>query len=576
MDLKSHWTEMYFHTDSLALIEELSLGHALEGGHEGSKIALLIQARDYPTLCRYELSLDCEWRVDHLISCRQALAFYSKNASLDIGVNRRQVALDSFVASELACEMSNRLFYGHLSGSVSFLPGDCRILYAVRRKIESVLGRAPRLSELRLKFGPGATTDVKKVDACPSNKMAAGLACSESLLHSGLLPELLREVPHWYSSLFGVVSDEVGPVRCTVGNLSFVPKNAKTDRAIVTEPVLNSFLQLGIGEWIARRLKRHGVDIRDQGRNAGLAREGSLTNELATLDLSSASDCVSKGLVKFLLPPAWYYLLASARTPTVKVGKQLIQLNKFSSMGNGFTFPLETLIFWAISFVLCGSSNTNAYGDDIICPSSCADEVCRVLRLCGFAINTGKSFITGPFRESCGHDYYRGIETRPWYARDGLSAETLFGLHNFYVRNFQPDRAAAVRRCIHPSLHLYGPDNYGDGHLIGEHPRTLKDKLRAKGYGGYTFDTFTHKPRFRNARYAGDYVSPLYSVYAKECLDPYSSSERIRAWIQMDTATAVKDFLRPVRGERFSRENFPLWPLPGSSGVKRVSIYTFG
>ena len=89
-------------------------------------------------------------------------------------------------------------------------------------------------------------------------------------------------------------------------------------------------------------------------------------------------------------------------------------------MGNGFTFPLETLIFWALTASACEGDvdSVSVYGDDIICPRERADDVIDTLTMCGFKINLEKSFVEGPFRESCGCDYYKGIDIRPFYKKE--------------------------------------------------------------------------------------------------------------------------------------------------------------
>jgi len=128
-------------------------------------------------------------------------------------------------------------------------------------------------------------------------------------------------------------------------------------RSICVEPGLTSFYQLALGEEIRRRLLRVGVDIRDQTRNQLLAREGSVTGLLATIDLSSASDTMSYELIRYLLPPDWFDLLTSFRSPSVTYKGSVIDLEMFSSMGNGFTFPLETLVYWSLTYAASQQKN---------------------------------------------------------------------------------------------------------------------------------------------------------------------------------------------------------------------------
>jgi len=525
----------------------------------GGKILDLIRDKDIAALCKFELPLaHPDWKISELIECRQALAFFSKLEEIDVGVDREGEAFAKFLASESECKFTNEVFGSLMSGGLNLLPADCLVLYKARSLISRILGPVPLWDDVKFRFGPGATTNVKRSDACPSNKMAASVTCSYDLLCSGLLPKALRQVPHWtsqhsrwYICPDGWLCEEVD-VAVEAGRLQFVPKSALAKRSVIVEPVLNSFFQLGFGDYMTRRLLRAGIDIRDQTVNQRLAREGSLTGGLATLDLSSASDTVSKELVRFLLPTDWYQLLSAFRTGVIRYGCHELVLEKFSSMGNGFTFPLETLIFFSLVRATCGEGVVSVYGDDIICPAVDVDRVIRTLRLCGFTVNTAKSFWAGPFRESCGKDYYKGISVRPFYQKHLVSGYSLFLLHNHYARNLDFVGAERVKQFIHPSLVQYGPDGYGDGHLIGdytEHPRTKK--VRAKGYDGHVFSTFTKTPVKRPPMYPGDWISPLYHVYVGGA----GSSEGA----PIETCNGA-----------------PLWPLPGSRGYRRSLIYTLG
>jgi hypothetical protein len=104
-----------------------------------------------------------------------------------------------------------------------------------------------------------------------------------------------------------------------------------------------------------------------------------------------------------------------------KVDGTWVHLEKFSSMGNGFTFELETLIFWAISSVcqnVHNEFNVHVYGDDIIIPSESYSDVEAALTFFGFSLNEEKSFKEGAFRESCGSDYFNGVAVRPYYIEE--------------------------------------------------------------------------------------------------------------------------------------------------------------
>jgi hypothetical protein len=86
-------------------------------------------------------------------------------------------------------------------------------------------------------------------------------------------------------------------------------------------------------------------------------------------------------------------------------------------MGNGYTFEMETLIFWAAVRVCRRHTRDHApfrvYGDDIICGKQTADLLLPFLAWLGFPCNSSKTFLEGPFRESCGADYWNGHNVRP-------------------------------------------------------------------------------------------------------------------------------------------------------------------
>jgi hypothetical protein len=95
-------------------------------------------------------------------------------------------------------------------------------------------------------------------------------------------------------------------------------------------------------------------------------------------------------------------------------------LHKFSSMGNGYTFALETVIFWSLvqaANSLTGCEVASVYGDDIVCESNSALLLTEALRFAGFKVNSEKSYYTGPFRESCGADWLGGVLVTPQYLR---------------------------------------------------------------------------------------------------------------------------------------------------------------
>lgn len=90
-------------------------------------------------------------------------------------------------------------------------------------------------------------------------------------------------------------------------------------------------------------------------------------------------------------------------------------------MGNGCTFPVETLVFYclikAIGNLLGIAGKYSVYGDDLIYPRKIHWAVARVLPALGFTLNMDKTYAQSYFRESCGGDYYRGIDVRPYMVK---------------------------------------------------------------------------------------------------------------------------------------------------------------
>jgi hypothetical protein len=141
-----------------------------------------------------------------------------------------------------------------------------------------------------------------------------------------------------------------------------------------------------------------------------------------TVDLSSASDSVTIELVRRVLPPDWFYYLDLVRSKQTDVDGVAHVNEMFSSMGNGFTFELESLLFLAITRAVAFFGGVrgqiSVYGDDIIAPSELSQNLTSALAFCGFRLNDSKSFWTGSFRESCGKHWYGGRDVSPFYIRE--------------------------------------------------------------------------------------------------------------------------------------------------------------
>lgn len=350
---------------------------------------------------------------------KTATSFLRKYPFTNVG-NPAKVAKDNFYTCEETCRLMNNIFKQWSRGTFSFYRGFDDILFAARHKIHSLLGSFCSQEWLDgCRFGPGAsrgvpgTSDYIKLSAAPSTTVQL----------EPYSRALLSEFPGWVRSL---TYDGMSPLEMKVfpgGSYSQVPKDAKTNRNIEVQPLLNGFMQLGIGAMIRRRLRSVHIDLDDQGLNRDLARVGSITNGYATIDLSNASDTIAKELVAYLVPYDWLFAMDLCRTHTISIDGQDIPLQRYCSMGNGFAFELESLIFWAISKSACENVRHSrfrmaVYGDDIIVPTDCFSAVASALQLAGFTVNTRKSFSDGPFRESCGADWWYGRNVRPYFLKE--------------------------------------------------------------------------------------------------------------------------------------------------------------
>lgn len=323
---------------------------------------------------------------------------------LPLGIDRKQVALDSFIESETRCKATNE----RLRGAV-----PCWY-FQLRRNIAEILGPVDRHAlefiERRFGHGSGATIGVRGMGSSPSHKYDNDLTLTSELI--SFSRSIMGELWWKHSS----------KPREVVNGSRFgsVPKSWKTERGICVEPTLNLYVQRGIGAYIRNRLKRFGLDLNSQAQNQKMA-EQAYRRGYATIDLSAASDSLSTELILQFLHPSWADLLGLARSgSTLLPSGKWVELEKWSSMGNGYTFELETLVFYAVCKTILPADrlvDCTVYGDDIIVPANYAPAVIKALDYLGFKVNTSKSFLAGNFFESCGHDYFRGVNVRPFYMK---------------------------------------------------------------------------------------------------------------------------------------------------------------
>lgn len=237
-------------------------------------------------------------------------------------------------------------------------------------------------------------------------------------------------------------------------------KDLKSTRPITAEPVNMQFAQQKIKRSMYANIDNgyvmasNFIKFADQSRSRRLALEGSVFSTLdtrpITVDLSSASDLLSNELVSESFSPELYRLLKLCRSKRVRVGKKVVEVKMFAGMGSAVTFPVQTLIFTAISLLAVTRSlyikqfgdtevtyadalreylgqdlrkqydvakylrKICVYGDDIIIPDIGTAELFYLLEHLGLRVNHDKSFFgNSAVREACGIFALAGRDITP-------------------------------------------------------------------------------------------------------------------------------------------------------------------
>lgn len=437
--------------------------------------------------------------------------FYDPDSAEAVPVSELEmVALADFLLVERRLAQRGRDGYFGLTND---------ILAGARKIILSALGRFDlREYEGLLGLTNGASTRLRRKDGHPVFKMSGTPHVTRNCaLLAGCFfwsDRNLREAMQRKHGPFSVPSE--GWFEIVEGSEQFsVPKTSTSVRLAAKEPDLNLLFQKGIGEMIRRRLKRNGIDLNDDTTNQYYALIGSRTGSLATLDLKAASDSVSLDLLRDLLPWEWVRMILMTRSPAMRtLDGNTIRLAKVSTMGNGFTFELESLIFWALAKATIDATGSDdrrltVFGDDIILHHEPASILAVVLQVVGFEVNTKKSFLHGPFRESCGGHYWLGKNIKPFYLSTGFAdkqtrpLEVAFLLNaylawcdrvgftphfdwvKYLIKTFAPDMPVVPSTCD-PRQGLYGPPLRG-----------VYFSLRRSGYVYKTYTVEVEKVRKR-------------------------------------------------------------------------------
>lgn len=379
----------------------------------------------------------------------QAASFFKK-LELEIPQWRKaqdKEALAGWKSSEALCKEQNaRLWHLRMhpiSESTSVLETT---VSKVREEIHSLLGEFPpdisRVSRF-CKFGPGVSLTTKRDDLDPILKCVNPSALTSQ---ADDVRWLFQHTPMGKVALTAFTGVEY---RSFGGSLSryevdfamkqvqwidhekytTVPKSLATRRTIGVGGSLSTWIQQGYDGFIRQRLKeKWNINLADQLPNQRLARLGSLGDGdiPCTIDLTDASNRIAYGLIPMTFSRPWARLLNANRAKYTLMPDKSLWLNeKFSAMGNALTFSLQTVLYAAVVRSVCKDlglreGRWRVYGDDIIVPKSCYDEVVARLKVLGFEPNPLKSFSEGNFRESCGADFLLGTNVRPCFIKEPI------------------------------------------------------------------------------------------------------------------------------------------------------------
>jgi len=144
------------------------------------------------------------------------------------------------------------------------------------------------------------------------------------------------------------------------------------------------------------------------------------------------------------------------------------------------------------------------------------------------------------------------------------------------VRSLQPELAAGVLELIAPHVRIFGPDGFGDGHLIGDYAKVPHG--RKDGWSGFIFDTYTDVSPKHMKMLPGDRILPCYSIYASnDSPVPLGAID----WNVLSTVKrkgsdpeSLPHFLVRPQPKGFTKNGVLKDTLPGVTGYKKITIYT--
>lgn len=431
---------------------------------------------------------------DNDITYRDA-AIYElfRKASFDLpGVDPYENAKESFLAQMSVAETNNLRFRrmmdipdGHeLWNNVNYIAFR-RIMASAKHYCHILCDYAEhtfRESGIEPRFTDGATIgrdrDLKKGNS-PIERFSQA-ALSKDVAYLGkMLGNLHRKSRSEEKDPFWSLFLDRAEVIDAIDTANFVPKTYMTNRPTFKSVVGDIAIQCGIGDVLTTSLRLSGYDVSTlPDTHKELARIGSLNGMTATFDMKGGSDNVYLELGKYMVPELTYSVMESARCSKLRIDDEIIDLPIMATAGNGFCFPLETIIFLSLQMGVLSyfgvkpkiarrksqgasyryirktsyHSICSTFGDDVIIPTFAAKTFIELFDKIGIVLNLDKSFFTGSFRESCGGHFLDGHDVNCFNAKTVPTMENTYDVQKFLngIRRFCFDNNRNTWR--HPDL----------------------------------------------------------------------------------------------------------------------------
>lgn len=339
-----------------------------------------------------------------------------------------------------------------------------------------------------------------------------------------------------------------------------VNKTYKSKRMILPNTGIGGLYTNGLGAVIVKRLNQHGYDVRKlPDRHKVLARRASYNGDSATVDQTLASDNITTWLLEKSFPLRWAKALLAGRIGRIELDGVTHETKTLSTMGIGYTFPVQMVLFLGLAhaslsiyqetFGKVRNPTISVFGDDLICPVEIKNILTDVFESLGLLINEEKSFWCGPFRESCGGDYFRGLDVRPAYLprwegsvdRKRSVEAYLYKTYNAVMRRWTEDELPTTVQFILSQLKMLCrenpyvvPPSFGDdtGLKVSLDQLATSDLRAPKRdiHGSFKFDRLENIPATQNERFQdAHYWESLRRSFSDDCSPDYAHESVARS-----------------------------------------------